>query len=57
MLPEATFIKIKVMKPSEIPSAIEKVRGIIIMIINDGMNSVRSDQSNFWIPVKISIDT
>ena len=36
MLPEATFMKIKVIKPSEIPSAIEKVRGIIIMIINDG---------------------
>ena len=50
-------MKIKVIKPSEIPSAIEKVRGIIIMIISDGMNSVRSDQSNFWIPVKISIDT
>ena len=50
-------MKIKVIKPSAIPSAIEKVRGIIIIIINDGMNSVRSDQSNFWIPVKIIIDT
>ena len=39
------------------PSAIENVRGIITIIISDGINSLKSDQSSFWIPDNISIET
>ena len=45
------------MKPNEIPSAIENVRGIITMIIKDGINSLTSAQSKFWRPDKIRNDT
>ena len=45
------------MKPNEIPSAIENVKGIITTIIKDGINSLKSVQSNFWRPDKIKKDT
>ena len=35
------------MKPNEIPSAIENVKGIITMIIKDGISSLKSIQSKF----------
>ena len=57
MFPEAIFITINAMKPNEIPSAIENVKGIIITIIKDGINSLKSAQSNFWRPDKIRNDT
>ena len=47
MFPEAIFITINAMNPNEIPSAIENVKGIITMIIKDGINSLISVQSNF----------
>ena len=57
MFPEAIFITINAMNPNEIPSAIENVKGIITMIIKDGINSLASVQSNFWRPDKIRNDT
>ena len=45
------------MKPNEIPSAIENVKGIITTIIKDGISSLKSVQSNFWRPDKIRNDT
>ncbi len=45
------------MKPNEIPSAIENVKGIITIIIKDGINSFKSFQSKFWTPDKIKSDT
>ena len=45
------------MKPNEIPSAIENVKGIITMIIKDGISSLKSIQSKFWRPDKIRNDT
>ena len=57
MFPEAIFITINAMNPNEIPSAIENVKGIITMIIKDGINSLTSAQSKFWRPDKIRNDT
>ena len=37
------------------PLAIENVKGIIIIIIRVGSNSVKSDQSSFSIPLSINI--
>ena len=45
------------MKPNEIPSAIENVKGIITTIIKDGISSLKSVQFNFWRPDKIRNDT
>ena len=45
------------MKPSDIPSAIENVKGIMTIIIKDGINSLKSSQSKFWTPDKIRSDT
>ena len=43
--------------PSAIPFAIEKVSGIITIIINAGKSSVMSDQLSFSIPLSINIAT
>ena len=54
-LPVVNFNNTYDMKPSAIPFAIEKVNGIIIIIIKAGSNSVLSDQFNFSIPPIIRI--
>ena len=45
------------MKPRAIPFAIEKVNGIITIIINAGSSSDVSDQFSFSIPLNINIAT
>ena len=57
MFPEAIFNMMKARNPSAIPFAIEKVRGIIMIIIRAGNNSVMSSQFNFFIPPSIKIAT
>ena len=57
MLPEAIFNMMKDKNPRAIPLAIEKVKGIITIIIRAGSNSVESPQFNFSIPPSIRIAT
>ena len=57
MLPEAIFNMMKDKNPRAIPLAIEKVKGIITIIIRAGNNSVMSSQFNFFIPPSIKIAT
>ena len=45
------------MKPRAIPFAIEKVNGIITIIINAGRSSDASDQFSLSIPLNINIAT
>jgi len=45
------------MKPSAIPFAIEKVKGIITIITKAGKRSLRLDQLSFSILLSIKIDT
>lgn len=55
--PEDIFITTYAIKPSAIPLAIENVKGIIIIIINAGRSSLKSDQSSFYIPLSINMAT
>ena len=55
--PEDMFITTYAIKPSAIPIAIENVKGIIIIIINAGRSSLKSDQSSFSIPLSINMAT
>ena len=57
MLPEAIFNMMKDKNPRAIPLAIEKVKGIITIIIKAGSKSIILDQFNFSIPLSIKIDT
>ena len=55
--PAEALIATKEINPSAIPFAIEKVKGIMTIMINDGTSSVVSDQSSFSIPLSIKIAT
>ena len=55
--PVANFKTTYEIKPNAIPLAMEKVKGIIIIIIRAGNSSVLSDQSSFSIPPSIKIAT
>lgn len=53
----ATFKNTYEMKPIAMPLAIEKVKGIIIIIISAGNNSVLSDQLSLSTPPSINSAT
>jgi hypothetical protein len=54
---EVNLISVYVINPRAIPFAIEKVSGIIIIIISEGSISVESDQSNLSTSLNIIIAT